>query len=388
MNQSKVRYRFLVLPFFILTAFTACSPIEKTQKPAPKNEFQINISKEAPRAMPPRVDSILQYSTSVRQIFEDSKGNIWFGTHQEGACKYDGKNFSYFTIEQGLVANQIRSIQEDKKGNIWFGTDKGICCYNGKSIRNITADDFRLPSTIKSEGPSQIFLDDFWFGGGTENGAYRHNRGKFEYFPFPIPATDTLSKKTPYNLYQVFSLHQDRSNILWFGTVSMGVIRYDGQSFTYINEKGLDLAVRSIFQDSKGDIWFGNNGGGLFKYDFEAPQEKRLRNIAQEKQLDKAFIQTNSKEEEGAGSMSRIWAIAEDKFDNLWFGTADSGVWYYDRKFPIENKKALKNFTIKDGLSSNFVDFIYTDKKGKLWFGLDDGNVFRFDGKTFNQFGI
>ncbi|WP_312553409.1 two-component regulator propeller domain-containing protein [Empedobacter brevis] len=67
----------------------------------------------------------LKFTSGIRAIFQDSKGNYWLGSHKEGVSVYDGKSFEYFTTNEGLSDNQIRSIQEDKNGKIWFGTANG-----------------------------------------------------------------------------------------------------------------------------------------------------------------------------------------------------------------------------------------------------------------------
>lgn len=54
----------------------------------------------------------LRFET-VRSILEDSKGNYWFGSWNEGVCRFDGKSLTYFTVEDGLGDNQVRSIHED-----------------------------------------------------------------------------------------------------------------------------------------------------------------------------------------------------------------------------------------------------------------------------------
>ena len=43
-----------------------------------------------------------------------------------------------------------------------------------------------------------------------------------------------------------------------------------------------------------------------------------------------------------------FWDVLEDRKGNLWFGTKDSGVYYY-------NGKSFQHFTTKDGLASNGV---------------------------------
>jgi|GEM_PF-3204744 len=49
------------------------------------------------------------------------------------------------------------------------------------------------------------------------------------------------------------------------------------------------------------------------------------------------------------------------------------------------NSAQLKNFTIDDGLSSNYAYCIYQDSLGYMWFGTTRG-LNRWDGKEFRTF--
>jgi ligand-binding sensor domain-containing protein len=34
---------------------------------------------------------LLKYTSGIRAILEDNKGDTWFGSHNEGVCLFDGK---------------------------------------------------------------------------------------------------------------------------------------------------------------------------------------------------------------------------------------------------------------------------------------------------------
>ena len=75
-------------------------------------------------------------SNTVRHIWQDSKGFIWFGT-TNGLCRYDGNTFLNFHAESSndavlsLVDNKINKLQEDNHGFLWIGTAiKRYCCYD------------------------------------------------------------------------------------------------------------------------------------------------------------------------------------------------------------------------------------------------------------------
>ncbi|MBI2722422.1 MAG: SpoIIE family protein phosphatase [Bacteroidetes bacterium] len=157
-----------------------------------------------------------------------------------------------------------------------------------------------------------------------------------------------------------------------------------GQPKTII--AGLPKAnVYSILEDKTGNLWFGTNGGGVCRYDgncvddiingtnlYQHTQQDLKKN---KKDLVKSF--TNFTEKEGL-SNNFVYSILEDKTGNLWFGT-DDGVCRYDGK-------SFTNFTEKEGLSNNVVYSILEDKTGNLWFGTNGGGVCRYDGKSFTNF--
>ena len=104
---------------------------------------------------------------------------------------------------------------------------------------------------------------------------------------------------------------RDRSGNLWFSTGGGGAIKYDGKNFTQFTKKvGLTSDyVFSIFEDYSGNLWFGTSDG-VSKFD------------------GKTF--TNFTEKDGLSNNS-VDAIIEETTGNLWFGT-DGGVSKYDGK--------------------------------------------------------
>ncbi|MGE4585969.1 MAG: two-component regulator propeller domain-containing protein, partial [Mangrovibacterium sp.] len=64
-------------------------------------------------------------NNSVRAIFQDREGFLWFGT-LNGLCRYDGQQFRTFAFDPGNPAsisdNKIRSITQDGAGYLWITT--------------------------------------------------------------------------------------------------------------------------------------------------------------------------------------------------------------------------------------------------------------------------
>lgn len=322
--------------------------------------------------------TISKIDKNIRSIFQDKKGNYWFGTNGVGVYRYDpsaslkagGKTLIQFTEKDGLSNNQVQSIQEDKFGNIWFGTGLfGVSRFDGKSFTTLTNKE-NLQLNTYPDNEWRIEPNDLWFYAG--GGVYRYNSKSLIYLPLN---NSKNSQSSPYNLsrYGVYSILKDKKGNIWFGTQAQGVCRYDGKTFTWFTEKGLSgPAVLGLFEDSKGNIWFGNNGAGLFRYD-----GKSLINFTEEKGLSNKEFRISGKSV--SGTLARIYVINEDNNGNLWIGTVDAGVWKYDGK-------NLTNYSIKDGLTSNAINTIYKDKNGELWFGTDSDGICKFNGKTFTMF--
>ncbi|TVQ05526.1 MAG: hypothetical protein EA359_02990 [Balneolaceae bacterium] len=71
---------------------------------------------------------------TVMDIKSDTNGNLWFATYG-GAAVFDGHQFRYFTIADGLPSNGVIHIHVDHNGHIWFSTFSGIARYDGNRIQ-------------------------------------------------------------------------------------------------------------------------------------------------------------------------------------------------------------------------------------------------------------
>ena len=318
-------------------------------------------------ARPSKSDT-LKFVSGIRAILQDSKGNYWFGSHQEGVGFYDGKSFEYFTTNEGLWDNQIRSILEDASGTIWFGTANGVSSYDGENLTKHTPiENGEWQSEwIKTE-------NDLWFNAGTNPGVYRYDGQNLHYLAFP-----ELQVVNPDNRYLVTGLAEGEDDMLWIGTYA-GVIGYNGDQFTILNDATLKLKeeadllhVRSIFEDSKGRLWIGNNGIGVLLRDRGA-----TTNFSEKNNL---IHPTSSRrgDKSPAGTLEHVFAIGEDGEGNIWFGDRDAGVWKYDGE-------SMTNYIVDSTLSTQMVWSISRNKVGDLLFGMAAGGVYTFNGESFER---
>ncbi|MDX2072108.1 MAG: two-component regulator propeller domain-containing protein [Haliscomenobacter sp.] len=298
----------------------------------------------------------------VVEVFEDSKGKLWFGTLSKGAACYDGKKLSYLSTKQGLIGNAVVSIVEDRKGNMWFGTQSGLSKYDGKTFTN-----FSRKEGLMNNQVSDVLIDkkgNVWVG--TWGGVFRFNGSTFSSFPLPTPNLQLLSYQSTMNW--VTEIMEDKRGNIWFCRDGYGACKFDGKSFTHFTKKdGLaSNNVQAIQEDNQGNIWFGSRitekdnpdpksrtgDGGLSRYD------------------GKKIIQYPAVE---GLSKNETYAIHTGRSGKIWIGANRVGAYCYDGK-----KFTLYGETDRADLMpyGYGIQAILEDSKGRIWLGLS-GGLFR-----------
>ncbi len=309
-------------------------------------------------------------------VYQDSKGNYWFGSNGKGIYRFDGKTIIQFTTKDGLVHDQIRGIQEDKKDNIYIETHGGISRFNGAEFTTL-----RPVKSSKNEW--KLEPNDLWFGYNA-NDIYRFD-GKVLY-ELKLPRKDLIkafgieTEGVPFegnnnSPYAVFGVNKDKNGNIWFGTATAGAFRYDGDSVLWFGEKELSTlpdgrvpGVRSMIQDKDGYFWLSNF---YYKYkinpDLPKGYEKvKAVNLPIDTIQDKILYFTSG--------------IADEKGD-LWMTTYGGGVWKYDGK-------TLSNFKLYNGKKEILLISIYQDADGTIWLGTNNDGVYKQDGSNFEKFKV
>lgn len=307
-----------------------------------------------------------QIDEYVVEIFEDTKGNLWFGTMSKGVARYDGKSLTYFSTKDGLCGNTVASVAEDKEGNIWLGTHSGLSNFDGSTFTNFTTKDGLCHDRV-----SNILVDktgNIWVG--TWGGVCRYNGIAFSNFPIPIPDVELLPYQT--TMDWVTEIIEDKQGNIWFGRDGYGACKYDGKSFTHFTKKeGLPSNnVQVIREDKQGNIWFGSR---VAENDHPDP-DKRAGDGGLSRYDGQKIIQFPGVE---GLSKNETYAICVDKTGNVWIGANRVGVYRYDgESFKIYRGTDRMDLTYGFGVQS-----ILEDKNGTLWFGFS-GGLFRLNGTS------
>ncbi len=151
---------------------------------------------------------------SIRAIYDDRLGNMWFGGYEGGVAMLSpsGK-IRKFTLADGMPDEHVRAIHQDRDGRIWIGTrDGGLAVYAAGKFQTISVNDGLLSNTIWS-----LAEDDngrLWVG--TALGMQSLDKNKLQ--PLPIKNDLTIGAVHGCGVY--------RNRLVWMSTAEAFAI-YD-----------------------------------------------------------------------------------------------------------------------------------------------------------------
>ncbi len=258
--------------------------------------------------------------------------------------------FSHITNNDGLPSNTIFTIKKDFKGYLWFGTKAGLCRYDGRSIvkyQYISGDSTSLPGNLIQN----IFEDsknNLWISTITGIAKYNRNSDNFKVINRKIYIRSLLETKDG----RIFAASMNGFKI--FDTEKNDFVDFKS------SEKGsIKDFCNDVVEDKEGNIWVATSSG-LYMINPKNNSMSLYKNDPQ----NKFSLISNG-----------IIDLFVDKNNQLWIGTGDNGLCYYD--------KITDSFHKIDGLSSNFIHCVSQDEYGRLWIGTEWGlNIYSLDNKT------
>ena len=142
----------------------------------------------------------------------------------------------------------------------------------------------------------------------------------------------------------VYSIFQDKTGFIWFGTMD-GLNRYDGIQYRiFKNERENPKSISSnrifsILQDEENKIWIGT-ANGIDIYD----------------PINERFTKFDTKTTEGNEIKGVVRDLKSDQEGNIWMAVQDQGIFCY-------NQGELKEYALKDV----HVREILFDKENNIW---------------------
>ena len=289
-----------------------------------------------------------QISQVVRMMFQDSKGNIWFGA-EGGAFRLSNNSLIYIDSIKSESGKRvtIKDITEDKYGTIWLGHTDGVSSIKGETVTNYYESDGLISNDvwcIETDVNGNVWI-------GTIEGTCIFDGQKFTNFDLPEGEIDKTVGVSSTKM--IHSILEDSKGTIWLST-NAGLFSYTNKELKNISDEvGVPTNfISKIVEDKKGGFWVSTSKG-LFHL-----KENILTNISEK----------HFEESKGTGS------IIMDFKGDIWFNCA--------RSIYRLSGEQLTEYRIEEGNSGPLTFQIYEDQQRRLWF-VGYGGAYRLENGKF-----
>ncbi len=269
--------------------------------------------------------------TIINDLFEDSEGNIWIATYNEGIYRFNSLDALSYTVKNNLNI-YIKSLADYGNNAVLIGAIGKVSLWKKGEIDHLH---------IKLLKPDQYIyfvkrIKDILYIGT----AYGLISKSLRY-----PYKEYIFSEKEGTGYGAISFCQDSKGIRWLGGYG-GLFRIENGKCIKenISPQIKEKRFNAILEDHKGRIWFGTDSGLLIK------DGDKYRQLALCKQ---------------PASLNNINAIFQDSYKRIWLAT-EGGLFCFQQDTPIL-------FTQQNGLTANKCNALAEDKNHKLWIGTLNG---------------
>jgi ligand-binding sensor domain-containing protein/two-component sensor histidine kinase len=318
-------------------------------------------------------------NSNVNDMLEDLNGNFWIATTNGLVKIYPEGHWQVFTEKEELPSANVSSIYQDKEKNIWIGTQLGL-------VKLVTKNDIRIffmsNRTTAKINNFLLPLKNDSFLVSTEKGIQLYNNRDHQFVSISssnnYSYTGVVQNSRPILFYGenkrfgkydstshrinnyvlpglpatfMYCSVMDENGIMFSGTHTGLLITSPNKSWY---EKEFAYRISALLIDKKGVLWVGTWDNGLYRIHYTKENNSSL-SIQDVSELlpDK-----------------NIRCLFEDSKGNIWIGTRYQGVIQLKNN---EKPFIIKQFDLRQGLSSNCILAVSEDKNNNIWIGSNLG---------------
>ncbi|MFG0251357.1 MAG: PAS domain S-box protein [Phycisphaerales bacterium JB038] len=296
---------------------------------------------------------------SALHAYYGAAGDLWVGS-RDGLQRFrrGAGRWAYWRHGEEQQWNEVLEVCPSREGSVWIGTTGGLLIHrvdgSYEHVERIDEQPLRVVTAVAQDGAGNV-----WVGSGSAfRGVYQWDGETWRHFG---PAEGLIA---PY----IHKIRIDRAGRPWF----LGLGEYpgadaeepgafvfeDGRFQRWGLEEGLPSGrVYGFAESSTGDYWFAT-AGGLSRWDGSGWRHWDTSD----------------------GMVTdRVFALAIDRQDRVWFGDQSHGLGCLEPEGPIRYQ------TTADGLPSNRVWDLWLGPQGRLWIATA-GGVACHDGDSWSMF--
>ena len=312
-------------------------------------------------------------AAGINAIAEDfSTGKLFLGLDIPGLWIFDAENNTIrrqeTSAEENVISNGIiRDFYQSVNGSLWIASSFGLACYD--PISNELKSYQVVPSM--ESNPKNDFFELIQDRGGL---IWLHHSSFSVYglVCFDPNLEDFRiyrhSKNNAASLSgnRIWSLYEDKSGILWVGTLTYGLNKWNKQRWKFNSLEHnpqdsnslINNSAAEISEDKNGFVWFGTEGG-LDRVD---KITGRFTHYLLKPGNDNSTV--------GIG----ISSIFHDPIDpgNTWEGTWFNGLYKFDSKHK-DFINFLNDFRELSEPGDNRIYSVFLDSERCLWIGTASG---------------
>lgn len=326
-------------------------------------------------------------SLNIRNLLQDSYGNIWIGNYGYGIDLVKHKPTIFKTLLLNQKPQSTWGIQTDHNNTVWVGGENELYAFKHNQfvkkydLAKHMFKTFGQIFSIYNTGNNELLL------GTYNNGLLKLNTKTEQVTRINLDAPDEnvltflrlknglLLIGTQYGIYtynnqqltknqiinqkikgqSVYAIIQDKQEKLWVGSYSDGITIFDKDN-NYVckieTKDGLcSNAINSMHIDNKGEIWIATRNGIAHIPNTSKPNE--IKCYGYEHGLKDIFVR----------------AIISDKNNNIWLSSNNS-ISLWDKQ-----KQCFYNYDYKDGIpTGNFIEgSVCQTSDGTIYFGSLNG---------------
>jgi signal transduction histidine kinase/sugar lactone lactonase YvrE len=315
-------------------------------------------------------------------IYFDRKKNCWMFLQHKKLIKIDSAGSKKeFSMENGLSSNDFSDIFVDREGSAWI-------TMHSPGVDKLVNDNIEQYDRFSNSLVSALYTNE-----GTDSVFIHSVSGKKLFIVHPqgitglqlppalaVPSGLLVSSGRIYlaDGKKIVTMDDDQKNkgrviFLDTGQLFVGNIYTDpyqnllstGSSYitvfrndTVICRYPISYPTDQIAFDNKNRLWVASRGNELFVFEIRPGNQKE-------------YLRLLKKYDKGRPHLSAR-SLTTDHFNNVWVGTRTDGLYCF--RFDEQlNILSTQQFTIRDGLSDNFITHLNCDRENNIWVSTSSG---------------